>query len=281
MKINRQKFLKAAGLAGAGLMLAPQTNATSVEKEASKKGVHTFDLGIASYTFRTLSLDDTIANVKRLGITKLALKSMHMPLEGSAAEVQATAKKVRDAGLDLYGVGVIYMKTEQEVNNAFEYAKNAGVKMIVGVPNHEFLPLVEQKVKEYDIKLAIHNHGPGDDVYKSPTNAYERIKNLDKRIGLCIDIGHVVRIKEDPAALTIKYKDRIFDCHLKDEDKAESDGTPVEIGRGVIDIPAFLKAMVKIGFTGNLSLEYEKDGKDPIPGTAESIGYVRGVLKMI
>jgi sugar phosphate isomerase/epimerase len=204
-----------------------------------------------------------------------------MPLEGSVAEIQATAKKVRDAGLDLYGVGVIYMKTEVEVNNAFEYAKHAGVKMIVGVPNHEFLPLVDKKVKEYDIKLAIHNHGPGDDVYKSPTNAYELIKTLDKRIGLCIDIGHVVRIKEDPAALAMKYKDRLFDCHLKDENKAEADGTPVEIGRGVIDIPAFLKTMVKIGFTGNLSLEYEKDGKDPIPGTAESIGYVRGVLKMI
>jgi sugar phosphate isomerase/epimerase len=281
MKINRQKFLKAAGLAGAGLILAPQANASTLDNEVSKTGTHSFDLGIASYTFRTLSLDDTIATVKRLGITKLALKSMHMPLEGSAAEIQATAQKVRDAGLDLYGVGVIYMKTEQEVNNAFEYAKHAGVKMIVGVPNHEFLPLVEQKVKEYDIKLAIHNHGPGDDVYKSPTNAYERIKNLDKRIGLCIDIGHVVRIKEDPAALAMKYKDRLFDCHLKDEDKAEADGTPVEIGRGVINIPAFLKVMVKIGFKGNLSLEYEKDGKDPIPGTAESIGYVRGVLKMI
>ncbi|MBL7871292.1 MAG: sugar phosphate isomerase/epimerase [Cyclobacteriaceae bacterium] len=281
MKINRQRFLKAAGLAGAGLILAPQTNALSPDKEGSKIGVHSFDLGIASYTFRTLSLDDTITNVKRLGITKLALKSMHMPLDSSAAEIQATAQKVRDAGLDLYGVGVIYMKTDQEVNNAFEYAKHAGVKMIVGVPNHEFLPLVNQKVKEYDIRLAIHNHGPGDDVYKSPTHAYERIENLDKRIGLCIDIGHVVRIKEDPAALAKKYKDRLFDCHLKDEDKAETDGAPVEIGRGVIDIPAFLRTMVKIGFTGNLSLEYEKDGKDPIPGTAESIGYVRGVLKMI
>lgn len=278
--MNRQKFLKTAGVAGAGLLLAPQVNA-SVNGEGSKTGVHPFDLGIASYTFRTLSLDDTIAAVKKLGITKLAVKSMHLPLDASPEELQATAKKIRDAGLDLYGAGVIYMKTEQEVNNAFEYAKHAGIKMIVGVPNHEFLPLVDKKVKEYDIKLAIHNHGPGDDVYKSPTNAYELIKTLDKRIGLCIDIGHVVRIKEDPAALALKYKDRLFDCHLKDENKAEADGTPVEIGRGVIDIPAFLKVMVKIGFKGNLSLEYEKDGKDPIPGTAESIGYVRGILKMI
>jgi sugar phosphate isomerase/epimerase len=280
MKINRQKFLTKVGIAGAGLIFAPQSRGADFDKQ-TPKGKHSFDLGIASYTFRSLSLDEVIEAVKKLGLTKLAVKSMHLPLDASPEELKAMAQKIRDAGLDLYGVGVIYMKNEQEVNIAFEYAKHAGVKMIVGVPNHEFLPLVEQKVKEYDIKLAIHNHGPGDDVYKSPTNAYELIKNLDKRIGLCIDIGHVARIKEDPSALAKKYKDRLFDCHLKDEDKAEADGTPVEIGRGVINIPAFLKTMVKIGYTGNLSLEYEKDEKDPIPGTAESIGYVRGILKMI
>jgi len=280
MNMDRKNFLKTAGLAGASLMLAPGAKSSPLDA-TTKALAHTFDLGIASYTFRSLSLDDTIAAVKRLGITKLALKSMHMPMDASAEVIKQTAQKIRAAGLDLYGAGVIYMKTEQEVNGAFEYAKNARIKMIVGVPNHEFLSLVEQKVKEYDIKLAIHNHGPGDDVYRSPTNAYDRIKNLDKRIGLCIDIGHVVRIKEDPSELAKKYKDRLFDCHLKDENRAEEDGTPVEIGRGVIDIPKFLKTMVKIGYTGNLSLEYEKDGDDPIPGTAESIGYVRGVLKMI
>jgi inosose dehydratase len=280
MNMNRNKFLKSVGLAGAGLLVARGVK-SSPSDVATKASAHTFDLGIASYTFRSLSLDDTIAAVKRLGITKLALKSMHMPLDASPEAIKTIAQKIRAAGLDLYGAGVIYMKTEQEVNDAFEYANNAGIKMIVGVPNHEFLSLVEQKVKEYDIKLAIHNHGPGDEVYRSPTNAYDRIKNLDKRIGLCIDIGHVVRIKEDPAELAMKYKDRLFDCHLKDENRAEEDGTSVEIGRGVIDIPKFLKTMVMIGYTGNLSLEYEKDGDDPIPGTAESIGYVRGLLKMI
>ncbi len=280
MNMDRKSFLKTAGLAGASLMLAPGAKSSPLAA-ATKASARTFDLGIASYTFRSLSLDDTIAAVKKLGITKLAIKSMHMPLDASPEVIKATAEKIRAAGLDLYGVGVIYMKTEQEVSGAFEYAKNAGIKMIVGAPNHEFLPLVEQKVKEYDIKLAIHNHGPGDDAYRSPTNAYNLIKTLDKRIGLCIDVGHVVRIKEDPSELAKKYKDRLFDCHLKDENRAEEDGTPVEIGRGVIDIPKFLKTMVKIGYTGNLSLEYEKDGNDPIPGTAESIGYVRGVLKMI
>ena len=276
--LNRKQFLKAAGLAGAGFLVAPHVKASKAGTRAENLP---FQLGLASYTFREFSLDQTIEFTKRLGINKLALKSMHLPLGASVAEIKAAAKKVKDAGLELYGAGVVYMKNEQEVGQAFEYAKNAGMKVIVGVPNHELLPLVNQKVKEYDIKVAIHNHGPGDDLYRSPKDVYEKVKSLDKRIGLCIDIGHVVRIGEDPSMWAEKFKDRLYDVHLKDEDKAEEDGAPLEIGRGVIDIPAFLKTMLKIGYTGYLSLEYEKDGKDPLPGAAESFGYVRGVLRML
>lgn len=277
MTLNRKDFLKAAGLAGAGLVLAPRLGTATPARIDSVP----FQLGLASYTFREFSLEQTIAHTKRLGISKIALKSMHLPLDSSAADIKAAAKKVTDAGLELYGAGVIYMKSEAEVNQAFEYAKTAGMKMIIGVPNHELLPLVDKKVKDYDIIVAIHNHGPGDDLYRSPKDVYEKVKGLDKRVGLCIDIGHVVRIGEDPSMWAEKFKDRLYDVHLKDEDKATEDGAPLEIGRGVTDIPAFLKTMIKIKYTGYLSLEYEKDGKDPLPGAAESFGYVRGVLKMI
>ena len=259
------------------MVLAPHMSSAKPAR-ASK---YTFQLGLASYTFREFSLDTTIEYTKRLGISKIALKSMHLPLDSSEADIKAAAKKISDAGLELYGAGVIYMKSEAEVNQAFAYAKAAGMKMIIGVPNHDLLPLAEKKVKETDIKLAIHNHGPGDDLYRSPKDVYEKVKGLDKRIGLCMDIGHVVRIGEDPSVWAEKFKDRIYDIHLKDEDKAQEDGKPLEIGRGVTDIPAFLKTMIKVGYTGYMSLEYEKDGKDPLPGAAESFGYVRGVLKVI
>lgn len=277
MNINRKEFLKAAGLTGAGLVLNP----FSTYANASTADTYPFALGVASYTFRWSSLEQTIAYVQRLGIKKLVLKNMHMPLDDSASKTQAIAKKVRDAGIDLYGAGVIYIKTEQELNNTFEYAKNAGLKVIIGVPNHELLPLVEKKVKEYNIKFAIHNHGPGDDLYTSPSNVYEKVKNLDSRIGLCMDIGHVVRIKEDPSVWAAKFKDRLFDVHLKDVNKAEADGSSIEIGRGVIDIPGFLKTVIDIGYKGTLSLEYEKDVDDPLAGAAESVGYIKGVLKML
>lgn len=238
-------------------------------------------LGLASYTTRELSLDETIALANRLGLTAIALKSMHLPLESSPKEIKAAAKKVRDAGLRLYGAGVIYMKSPEEVDNAFAYAKEADLEMIIGVPNPELLPQVEKKVKETDIKLAIHNHGPGDDIYPSPDNVYEKIKDLDERIGFCIDIGHTFRIGQDPAEKVKQYADRLYDIHLKDVDKLGGEGKPLEIGRGIMDIPAFLKALQDINYSGLVAFEYEKDGKDPIPGLAESVGYIHGALDAI
>src|SRR5690606_8060587 len=116
------------------------------------------------------------------------------------------------------------------------------------------------------------NHGPGDDLYSSVNDIHDKIKNLDNRIGICIDIGHVVRINENPAAMVPKYKDRIYDRHLKDEDKANAERKPVVAGRGVNHLPAFLKPMEQINHSGTLAFEYEKDGDDPLPGLAESVG---------
>jgi sugar phosphate isomerase/epimerase len=211
----------------------------------------------------------------------VALKDFHLPMDSSPEQLKAKAAQVREAGIDLYGGGVIYMKTEDEVNKTFDYARHAGFKMIVGVPSHNLLKLTEQKVQETNIMVAIHNHGPGDEVYPSPESVFEKIKDLDKRIGLCIDIGHTQRIGQDPVKMAAKYANRLYDIHIKDVTGSTGKDTPLEVGRGVIDIPAFLKTLVKTKYKYVVSLEYEKDGDDPVPGAAESIGYIRGVLKVM
>ncbi len=246
-----------------------------------KAGGEKLNLGLASYTFIKFTLDEAIAMTTRLGLKNIALKDKHLPMDASPEQLKSTAAKVREAGLNLYGGGVIYMKSEDEVNRAFDYARHAGFKMIIGVPNHNLLPLVDKKVKETNIMLAIHNHGPGDEVYPSPESVYEKIKDLDKRIGLCIDIGHTQRIGLDPSKNATKYADRLYDIHIKDVTGSTGKDTPLEIGRGVIDIPGFVKTLLKIKYQGNVSLEYEKDANDPMAGAAESVGYLRGVLRMV
>lgn len=278
-KQTRRQFLQIAGI-GAAVSLTG-ANSCLGQDQSKSTGKRLFHLGLASYTFREFKLAETLTMTRRLGLEYIALKSFHLPLESTQAEIEAVAAEVKKAGLKLYGGGVIYMNNEAEVHRAFEYAKQAGMTTIIGVPKHELLALVNKKVQEYDIKVAIHNHGPGDKVYPTPRSAYERITELDKRVGLCIDIGHTQRAGEDPSEAAEKFADRLLDVHIKDVSASTVEGKTVEMGRGVIDIPRFVKTLLKINYADVVSFEYEKDEQDPLPGVAESVGYVRGVLATI
>jgi sugar phosphate isomerase/epimerase len=153
-----------------------------------------------------------------------------------------------------------------------------GLKILVGVPDQALLVVAEDAVKETDIALAIHNHGPTDNRFPSPESAYRLIAAMDKRMGLCIDVGHTQRLGLDPAVEAERFFDRLLDVHIKDVSAADASGTTVEIGRGIIDIPGLLKTLARLNFTRTLHVEFEKDEKDPLPGVAESVGYLRGVL---
>lgn len=279
---SRRRFLQLTTL-GAAMTFSgiPGPAARMAQAAATSATEPKLKLGLASYTLRKFDLDQTLAMTKRVGLKYIAFKSFHLPLDSSPDHIREVVAKVKDAGLKLYGGGVIYMSNEAQVRQAFEYAKAAGMETIIGVPAHDLLPLVDRLVKEYDIKVAIHNHGPGDKVYPVPASAYELIKDLDPRIGLCNDIGHTCRSGVDPAVSVAKYADRLLDVHVKDVSAAVREGHTVEVGRGVIDIPKFLRTLVKIDYQGIVSFEYEKDENDPLPGLAESVGYVRGVLAAI
>jgi inosose dehydratase len=279
---TRREFIRLAGTGAAAAALGPFLHSSfrGQESRAAQKPVR-LKLGMASYSFREFGLNPTLDMTKRLALEHICFKSFHLPLESTVEEIESTAARVKEAGLDLYGCGVVYMTSEAEVNRAFQYARTAGMRVIVGVPNHELLDLVDKKVKEFDIQVAIHNHGPGDKLYPTPESAYEKIKNLDKRIGLCIDVGHTERSGVNPSESVLRFFDRLLDVHLKDVSASSAEGTTVEAGRGVIDIPAILRALLEIEFQGIASFEFEKDGKDPLPGVAESVGYVRGVLSQL
>ena len=278
--MKKIKMLLVAFMALTFLVMPSCNSDQKTDVQPAKKEIK-FKLGIASYTFRKFPVDETLAFTKQLGIDQISLKSFHLKLDASDAEIAEVVQKCKDAEINLYAGGVIYMKTEAEVDQAFEYARKAGMKMIIGVPNHELLSYVEQKVKEYDIKLAIHNHGPGDKLYPSAESAYVLIKDLDPRMGLCIDIGHTKRIGRSPSQDLKDYFDRVFDIHIKDVTKADHDGSTCEIGRGVIDFKTFLTDLIEMGYSGVVAFEYEKDGDNPFAGCAESVGYIRGMLAAI
>jgi inosose dehydratase len=274
---SRRQFVKIAGTGLLAAGLAPVSTITGTASEDNKKA-DTFSIGMAGYSFREFSVDDTIKMMKRIGVNNLSLKDFHMPMNSTQEQINEILAKFRAGGINVYTVGVVYMKTQDSVDQAFEYAKMAGVKMIVGAPNYELLPYVEKKIKTYDIRLAIHNHGPDNPLYPNPTDIWDHVKELDPRIGICIDIGHTTRDGADPSVDIKRYAPRIFDLHIKDVDKATKEGITIEMGRGIIDIPKVVATLRKIKYSGKCSLEFEKDMKDPIAGIAESIGYFKGVM---
>ena len=191
---NRRKFIHQTFLGISGTALLPVlSNANSSTTKSLEIASSPLQIGMAGYSFAKFSLDQSIAMMKRIGVTNLSLKEIHLPLNSTDDQISAAITKLKAAGINVYTVGVIYMKTKEAVDTAFAYAKKCGVNMIVGVPSYDLIEYSEQKVKEYDIKLAIHNHGPEDALYPAPGDVYNRIKNLDARMGMCIDIGHSLR----------------------------------------------------------------------------------------
>lgn len=238
-----------------------------------------FRVGMAGYSFVKLNdLDKSLSIMQRADVHYLCIKDFHLPLKSTTTEIAAFHAKLKEKGVTGYAVGPIYMKTEAEIDTAFAYAKRVGVKLIVGVPNYELLPYVDKKVKEYDFKYAIHLHGPDIKIYPDAEDVWNHVKDLDPRIGMCLDIGHDTRNGKDAVADLKKYISRVFDVHIKDVTGKTKLGYSIEIGRGVIDFPAFVKMLRTVGYTGVCSLEYERDMAQPDMGIAESIGYFRAVI---
>lgn len=276
---TRRTFIRHAAAGVAAAVTLPLAGEAFHAPE--KKQNNLLPVGIAGYTFAKFDLDRSIAMMKRIGVQNLSLKEFHLPLNSNDEKIKSVMAEFAKASINVYAVGVIYMKTRQAVDDAFNYAKKVGVGLIVGVPNYDLLDYTEQKVKDGNIRLAIHNHGPEDALYPGPQQVYDRIKDRDPRMGLCLDIGHAERAGVDLVKAIKDYKSRLYDLHIKDVTVAAKDGKAIEIGRGVIDFKDVIKALQKVNYDGMCSIEFEKDMTDPLPGIAESVGYFRGVVASV
>ena len=282
MKINRRSFIK-TGLAGAALaVVGCKPNVAETPNEVKTTAAdNKFHLSCADWTFHLFDIDTALQTLQKCDIHYLCIKDFHLPLDATEEQIKAFHAKCAEYGVTGYGVGPIYQNTEEEVDKAFEYTRKVGAKVMLSVPPYELLPYVDKKIKEYpEIKYAIHLHGPDLDVYQDATVIWDKVKDLDPRIGMCLDIGHDFRNGADPVADLEKYHTRVFDMHIKDETDNSKAGQCVEMGRGKIDFPAFVRMMRKVGYDGMCSLEYEKDMDNPFIGIAESYGYMKAVCKL-
>jgi sugar phosphate isomerase/epimerase len=280
---TRRSFVKRAGaglLAAGAAPLLLNSELYGMTAAAPQKE-ELFKTAMAGFSFVNFNLDDSLKMMQRIGVHYLCIKDFHLKLDATDEDIAAFHAKLKSMDVTGYAVGPIYMRSEAEIDRGFAYAKRVGVKLIVGVPNYELLPYVDKKVKEYDFNYAIHIHGPDIKTYPNARDVIDHVKDLDPRIGMCLDIGHDTRDGFNPTEDLKKYHKRVFDIHIKDVTAASKEGKTCEMGRGVIDIPAFVKMLRKVKYSGACSLEHEKDMKDPLAGLAESIGYFKGVLASV
>ena len=269
--LSRRAVLKTGSLAAGSLLLS---------RYASAAKTSPVKLGIASYTFREFKQpDQLIGFLKQLKIKYVNLKDFHLPMTPADA-VPAEADVYRKAGLTITGGGTIYFLKDEDddIKQKFDYAKAAGFPTIIGSPTHENIGRVESFVKKYDIKLAIHNHGTEDKQWPSPHDILKVIGNMDKRMGCCVDLGHAMRAGDDLPTTLREVGPRLFDIHIKDladKDKKESQ---VAVGEGLMPVKAIFQTLIDMKYPYFVDLEYEINGKDPMPGVTKSIDFMRKTL---
>ncbi len=273
--VSRRGFLGIAALAGLPAPASPAP--TPAPRPAPVK------LGVCSYSFTAkMKLPEVIHAVQALGVHPLNIKpEFHLPYHSSSAEIAEARKMIEESGLTLAGTGTTYFTKvdEGEIRQRFEFNKALGSPLIVIGPTAETLPLIEKFVREYDIKVAIHNHGPSDRHFPTPQSALRAIQQMDPRVGLCIDIGHTLRSGVDPVAAAQEAGPRLLDLHAKDVRRDASGNWPaVNVGEGSLAIPALFRQLEKMGYSGYCNLEHELRGEDKLPDMRISFAYMRGVL---
>jgi sugar phosphate isomerase/epimerase len=273
---SRRNFLGGTAAAAVATSLPSISSATPATATPRPSPIL---LGVASYSFHKLDRQHVIDGTKALKTPYLNVKDVHLPM-GTPDEIKKAAAEFRAAGLTLTGAGTIYFEKDEDddIRKKFEYCKIAGIPMIVAGPTLETLPRVEKFAKEYDIKIAIHNHGPEDKHFPSPMDVLKAVKGTDPHMGLCIDVGHTVRTGTEVIEAIKAAGPRLFDMHIKDLANFKDSNSQVPVGDGIMPIVAIFQALIAIKFKGHVMLEYEIEPDNPLPGMIKSFAYMRGVL---
>jgi len=275
-QIGRRDALK---IAAVGMAAALQAAENKYAVKSSHPPFQGLKVGFTSYSTRKLTLPQTLAEAQRLGVKYISIKDVHCPLTATLAERQAVRKQIADAGIQLMGVGVITLPSEEKaIRAALEYARDLGSPAAVVMLDPPAVPTLDRVVKDFDLRVAIHNHGPEDKRFPSPFGIFKAIQNVDRKIGVCVDVGHTFRLGEDPVQALRTCAPRLYDMHIKDLAGPEFPARNVPVGTGVLDIVGIVKALRDIRYTHQVALEYEAEPDAPVPGMAESFGFLRGVL---
>lgn len=271
---TRRSFLSTSSLIAATLACGTLPAALRPAKYKGPK------LGIQLYSLRGYSRDEALKHASEMGFEQVEFYSGMLPLDASDEEIEATKKKVSDLGMSISGHGVNRLtKDAAENRKVFEFAKKLGTPCITADPDLDSFDNLNELVKEFDIRVAIHNHGPGHR-YNKAIDVLRVIEGRDERIGACADLGHYIRSGQNAPEVIRLLKGRLYGIHLKDFAEMKDQTKGVILGKGHLDVEAVFFELQEAGFPDNgaLSLEYEENEKNPLADIRECYAVARAAM---
>ena len=238
-----------------------------------------FKLGVATYSLRKFSRSEAIQMIQQMKTPYVSVKEFHLRYASTPAELAQGRQEFQAAGLKIMSGGNISLQKDDmdDLSRYFEYARVCGMPMIVCAPTRQNLGKIEKLVQEYNIKIAIHNHGLTDKNFPTPQSVLEAVKDLDPRCGLCLDLGHTAETGVDLIESLDRAGSRLLDVHSKDLRDARSEANQCDVGEGVLPIVRIFRQLKKMNYRGCVNLEYEIHPENPLTGMLKSMSYMRGV----
>jgi sugar phosphate isomerase/epimerase len=272
--LGRRSFLAAAS-ALAGAALTRRGLAAAADGEPN--------LGIQMYSLRGFKVDEALGHVKDLGLNSIEFYPGMFPVTDDQAAIDAMKKKVADLGLTMSAYGVNRFTKDADANRKlFAFAKATGIPILGADPDPDSFESLDDLVQEFDIRIAIHNHGPKHR-YNKVVDVLDAIEKHDARIGACADLGHFIRSGEKPTEVIRLLAGRLYGIHLKDFAEMQEKTKGVVLGKGHIDVPAVFAALEQAKFPadGALSIEYEENPQDPIAEIRECVAAARAAMAAV
>ncbi len=264
---SRRQFWGAAGAMAGGLAAWGHRASLLCAADKPDERFGGWPLGIQSYSLRTSSYDTAMEIIHQdLGLQFVELSNVHLPDDAKDEQIQKALDKARSLSIKINGYGVRGFTKDHEANRRlFELAKRLGIRTLSADPTEDAFDSLDKLVVEYDVRIAIHNHGPGRR-YDKVSDVLNAIKGHHPYIGACADLGHYIRAGEDPVRVVNLLAGRLYGLHLKDYDQPKANAQGVILGRGQLDLAGVFRALKKVEFpkSGCLSVEYEEHADDPV-----------------
>jgi len=248
---TRRSFVKFAAVSGLVSIAAPLF------------ALSRLNIGVGTYSYHGLSVDDMIIQLNALHIREIEMSRGEFMLMNHPTDdlFRSARAKFDQAGIHCVSYYTATIKEDIDLENAVRFAKILGVSNITGDATGGILNRIDSRLTQEKLTFGIHNHYfKGQKfAYESPEDVLNALKGLSNTVGATADVGHFASCGHDPVDALRKLGPHLKLVHLKDIQAVDGE-VNVLLGKGISKIPEVMQELRRQNFAGLVAVEYEKEG---------------------